>query len=76
MEKSWLEKNAQPFIAVVTILAGFGYLFLFPDRNTAVVVGLMTFALGYYFGTSVGSARKDDLLRIIKGDSGSTPLPY
>lgn len=63
MEKSWLERNAQPFIAVVTILAGFGHLYLYyPDQNTAIVVGLMTFVLGYYFGTSVGSAKKDDLL--------------
>lgn len=58
-------KKTEPGVIVAAILAiivvggGMAFMFLFPERDSSAVVGLMMLILGYYFGTSISSSRKD-----------------
>ena len=56
------KKENQAFIiALLTMLGGFVSFHFFPGKD-AVVIPLMTFVLGYYFGSSPGSHSKDQML--------------
>jgi hypothetical protein len=74
MENS--KKENQAFvIALLTICGGFASFYFFPAKD-AIVIPLMTFVLGYYFGSSPGSHGKDqtigDLAKAaIKGSNGN-----
>ena len=61
MEQNNPKENKAFVIAIITIVAGFGILSYFPDKD-AVVVPLMSFVLGYYFGSSPGSHSKDQTI--------------
>lgn len=55
-----LAKNIAAVLALVVILSGFAILAWSPNADVrTAAVGLMTLVLGFYFGTSVGSQRKD-----------------
>jgi hypothetical protein len=56
------KKENQAFIiALLTMIGGFVSFHFFPGKD-AVVIPLMTFVLGYYFGSSPGSHSKDQVL--------------
>ena len=56
------KKENQAFIiALLTIIGGFVSFHFFPGKDV-VVIPLMTFVLGYYFGSSPGSHSKDLML--------------
>lgn len=68
---SWLSKNIVAVIALIVVVGG-GSMLAFspePDVRTAAV-SLITFVLGYYFGTTKNSKNKDDaLMRVMeRGD--------
>ena len=53
------KKENQAFIiALITITGGFASFYFFPNKD-AIVIPLMTFVLGFYFGSSPGSQGKD-----------------
>ncbi len=65
------ERGTQSLIALMVVAAGFGLLYTNPALKTEAVA-LMTFVLGYYFGSSPGSRAKDDTLtQIAKGGSNA-----
>jgi hypothetical protein len=60
---SWLPKNVPAILALIIVLGG-GFILATtkePDVRTATV-GLMTLVLGFYFGSSRGSERKDETI--------------
>lgn len=72
------KENKAFVIALLTMLGGFASFYFFPGKD-AVVIPLMTFVLGYYFGSSPGSHGKDvtigDLAKAaMKGSNGKNML--
>jgi hypothetical protein len=60
---SWLTKNIAAVLALIVVLGG-GYALVSTkdaDVRTAAV-GLMTLVLGFYFGSTVRSAGRDELI--------------
>jgi hypothetical protein len=58
MNKEWMGF----IIACITMVGGFYALVYLPDAKVGVVTPLMTFILGYYFGSSPGSHNKDQTI--------------
>lgn len=61
--------NIKPILAMTIIILGFAYFFFTTfagikpnDQILIAIVGTMTTAIGYYFGYSSGSAKKDDII--------------
>lgn len=61
--------HIKPILAFTVVLLGFAYFFLCTftgvhanDQILIAIVGSMTMALGYYFGNSSGSAKKDEVI--------------
>jgi hypothetical protein len=71
---SWLSKNIPAILAMITILGVFFLLYLFTftkneslNKEIALLVlgvlsGSLTQVISYYFGSSSGSAKKDDII--------------
>jgi len=55
------KENKAFVVALITMIGGFAMLAFFPERD-AVIIPLMTFVLGYYFGSSPGSHSKDSTI--------------
>lgn len=60
----------KPVLAFTVVILGFAYFFLCTftgvhanDQILIAIVGSMTMALGYYFGNSSGSAKKDEVIQ-------------
>jgi hypothetical protein len=55
-----LSKNIVPILALLIVLAGLAILVWspYPDVRTAIV-GIMMLPLGFFFGTTASSQRKD-----------------
>lgn len=67
----WLPKNIAAILALVVVLGGGAMLWTTaqPDVRTAAV-GLITMVLGFYFGTSSSSRKKDETIASLsKGES-------
>lgn len=69
MKTSWLNDNIKPILALVIVILGFGYFYMCsirdikPDPQILIaMVAAVSGATGYYFGSSSGSAKKDDAL--------------
>lgn len=66
---TWLNDNIKPVLALVIVLLGFSYFFMCslrdikPDPQILIaMVASVSLATGYYFGSSSGSAKKDEAL--------------
>lgn len=64
-----LNKNIKPLLAIMVVSLGFGYFFMCSIRNInpnpqilIAIVGSLGTALGYFFGSSQGSSKKDEAL--------------
>jgi len=62
--------NVKPLLAFTIVILGFAYFFLATftgvnpnDQILIAIVGLMTGAAGYYFGSSSGTAKKDEIIQ-------------
>ncbi len=69
MKESWLNTNIKPVLGVLIAVSVIGYFFMCSIRNikpdpqiTIAMVSALSIVLGYFFGSSVGSSKKDDLL--------------
>lgn len=57
---AWLSKNIASILALVVVLGGGAMLWTTSQADVRTAsVGLVTMVLGFYFGTSAGSKRKD-----------------
>lgn len=66
-----LNKVITPILALVVTVGGGVMLWYSQDADTKMaIVGLMTLVLGYYFGTSLGSTRANQLFRDMARKSG------
>lgn len=69
MKSTFLNDNIKPILALVIVILGFSYFYMCSLRDIkpdpqiliAFVAGISA-ATGYYFGSSSGSAKKDDAL--------------
>lgn len=64
-----IQDNIKPILALLVVILGFAYFFLSTfaeikpnDQILIAIVGLMTGAMGYYFGSSTGAAKKDETI--------------
>lgn len=64
-----LNKNIKPILALIVVILGFSYFYMCSIRNIKpdpqiliAVVSSIGVAIGYYFGSSSGSAKKDDTI--------------
>lgn len=69
MKQSFLNDNIKPILALVIVVLGFGYFYMCsirdikPDPQILIaMVAAVSGATGYYFGSSSGSAKKDDAM--------------
>lgn len=69
MKTTWLNDNIKPILAVIIIVLGFGYFYMCsirdikPDPQILIAfVASIAGVTGYFFGSSSGSAKKDDAL--------------
>ena len=69
MKTTWLTDNIKAILALVIVILGFGYFYmcsirdLKPDPQILIAfVSSIGVCIGYYFGSSSGSAKKDDAL--------------
>ena len=65
-----IKDNVKPILAFTIIVLGFAYFFLAtftgvnPNAQILIaIVGLMTGAAGYYFGSSSGTSKKDEIIQ-------------
>jgi hypothetical protein len=59
----WLPKNIASVLALVVVLGGGAMLWTTNQADVRTAsVGLITMVLGFYFGTSSGSKRKDETI--------------
>lgn len=65
-----LKETVKPILALTIILLGFGYFYSATftgvnpnDQILIAIVGLMSMAAGYYFGSSSGTSKKDDIIQ-------------
>ena len=68
LPKSWLEQNAPPIIAIITVVGGLYIMGFGADGKAAIIAPLVTFVLGYFFGTGAGSQAKDKIIAAMKGE--------
>lgn len=67
-----LNKVIAPVLALVVVLGGGAMLWYAKDGDTKMaLVGLITMVLGYYFGTSMGSTKSQQLMRDMVKRSGN-----
>lgn len=78
--------SAQTFIAFLLILGFYGALYLFmthpmPDKGSEAIMTMlgvlgaaMTGVVGYYFGSSIGSRNKENMIESMT-KTPSAPLP-
>ena len=69
--KSWLEKNVVPIIGLTMVIGSLAIISFAPDNKAKAIIPLLTFVLGYYFGTGAGSQAKDKIIATLKGNGGS-----
>lgn len=74
---SFLNNNIKPILALVIVILGFGYFYMCsirdikPDPQILIaIVGSLGTVLGFFFGSSAGSAKKDEVLAA----SNTTPV--
>lgn len=76
MKTTWLNDNIKPLLAVIIIVLGFGYFYMCslrdikPDPQILIAfVASIAGVTGYFFGSSSGSSKKDDII----GDTFTQP---
>lgn len=69
MKTNWLNDNIKAVLAIIIVILGFGYFYmcsireLKPDPQILIAfVASIAGVTGYFFGSSSGSAKKDDVL--------------
>lgn len=82
--QSWLNSNIKPILALVIVLLGFGYFYMCSIRDIKpdpqILIAMVTsvsLAIGYYFGSSQGSTKKDDTIAQNMGNpavTGANPV--
>jgi len=65
-----ISDNIKPILALTIVLLGFSYFFTCllmqvkgDPQVTIAIVGVMGTAAGYYFGSSTGTAKKDETIQ-------------
>lgn len=65
-----ISENIKPILALMVVLLGFAYFFITTfsdtrpnDQILILIASLMTGAMGYYFGSSTGTAKKDETIQ-------------
>lgn len=71
--------NVKPLLAFTILVLGFAYFFLATftgvkpnDQILIAIVGLMSMAAGYYFGSSQGTSKKDEIIQQSLTDQNKT----
>lgn len=69
MKENFLTSNIKAILALVVVILGISYFYMCSIRNIKpdpqiliAIVGSLGTCLGYYFGSSQGSSKKDDAL--------------
>jgi len=79
-------ENIKSILAIIIVIFGFGYFYLvaffgvYNDQITIAIVGILGVVIGYYFGSSQGSAKKQETIDNLQNKSiadigGSTTPP-
>ena len=78
MKTTWLNDNIKPLLGILIAVSVISYFFMCSIRNikpdpqiTIAMVSALSIVLGYFFGSSVGSSKKDDALAALPGKQES-----
>lgn len=68
MKTTWLQDNIKPILALVIVILGISYFYMCSIRNIKpdpqiliAIVASISATTGYYFGSSQGSSKKDEI---------------
>lgn len=77
MNLNWLNNNIKSILAIIVVVLGISYFYMCSIRNIKpdpqiliAIVGSLGTVLGFFFGSSAGSAKKDEVLAA----SNTTPV--
>lgn len=69
MKNTWLSDNIKPILGIILVVSVISYFFMCSIRNikpdpqiTIAMVATLTGVTGYFFGSSEGSAKKDNTI--------------
>lgn len=69
MKQNWLSENIKAVLALIIVILGFTYFYMCsirgikPDPQIVIAfVSTIATATGYYFGSSQGASKKDDVI--------------
>jgi uncharacterized membrane protein len=64
IKEAFLKSNIQAVIALIVVVGGFAFLAFVPatEGTQATIGNFIMLVLGYYFGSSRSSARKDEMM--------------
>ena len=70
MKTKFLSDNIKPILALLVVITGFSYFYMCSIRNikpdpqiVIAFVSSISMCLGYYFGSSSSSAKKDETIQ-------------
>lgn len=71
-----ISDNIKSIIALIVVISAFSYFFIVAftgikaDNQVLIaIVGTLGIVIGYYFGTSQGSQKKDEIIQELKNNN-------
>lgn len=81
MKKTWLDENIKPILALIVVICAYAYFFAIliltgkvDPQVIIAIVALGSSATGYYFGSTSGQSKKDEVLSNMASNQQSSTV--